>query len=66
MHSRSGNIEMMINDEEDENTEEPFHSLLSMYQIGLVTSMQGSEFIFDCLNLLEYECHRINFKLGGS
>ena len=66
MHSRSGNIEMMINDEEDENTEEPFHSLLSMYQIGLVTSMQGSDFIFDCLNLLEYECHRINFKLGGS
>ena len=66
MHSRSGNIEMMINDEEDENTEEPFHSLLSMYQIGLVTSMQGSDFIFDCLNLLEYEYHRINFKLGGS
>ena len=66
MHSRSGNIEMMINDEEDENTEEPFHSLLSMYQIGLVTSMKGSDFIFDCLNLLEYECHRINLKLGGS
>ena len=28
--------------------------------------MKGSDFIFDYLNLLEYECLRINFKLGGS
>ena len=28
--------------------------------------MRGSDFIFDCVNLLYYKCHKINFKLGGS
>ena len=28
--------------------------------------MRGSDFIFDCVNLLVYECHKTNFKLGGS
>ena len=28
--------------------------------------MRGSDFIFDCVNLLYYKCHKINFKRGGS
>ena len=43
-----------------------FQSLLSSYQIGLETSMRGSDFIFDCVNLLYYKCHKINIKHGGS
>ena len=27
--------------------------------------MKGSDFIFDCVNLLQYKCHRIHFKRGG-
>ena len=45
---------------------EIFQSLLSSYQIGLETSMRGSDFIFDCVNLLYYKCHKINIKHGGS
>ena len=46
MHSKSDNIEMMSNDKADELKEELFASLLSRYQIGLETSMKGSDFIF--------------------
>ena len=28
--------------------------------------MEGSDFITDCVNLLQYKCHRTNFKRGGS
>ena len=47
MHSKSDNVEMMINDKEDEVIEGSFQSLLSRYQIGLETSMNGRDFIFD-------------------
>ena len=38
MHSKSGNIEIMINDKANEVIEELFQSLHSRYQIGLETS----------------------------
>ena len=50
MHSRSNNIEIMINDKADEDIEEMFEPLLSRYQIGLETSMKGREFVFDCVH----------------
>ena len=28
--------------------------------------MRGSDFIFDCIHLLYYKCHEVNFKQGGS
>ena len=28
--------------------------------------MRGSDSIFDCVHLLYYKCHKINFKQGGS
>ena len=28
--------------------------------------MKVSDFIFDCVHLLYYQCHRINFKQGAS
>ena len=27
--------------------------------------MRGSDFIFDCINLLYYKCHKINANRGG-
>ena len=56
---------MYSNDKAHEVIEELFQSLLSKYQIGLETSMKGSDFIFDCVNLLYWKCHKINFKRGG-
>ena len=28
--------------------------------------MRGSDFIFDCVYLLHYKCHKTNFKCGRS
>ena len=54
MHLEIGNMEIMINDKPKEITEEIFQSLLSRYQI--------SDLIYDCVHLLYYKCHKINFK----
>ena len=67
VHSKSNNIEFMSYDEVvNEVVNELFESLLLRYQIGLETSMRGSDFIFDSVQLLYYKCHKINFKRGGS
>ena len=66
MHSKSDNIEVMTYDNTNEVIKEIFELLLSRYQIGLETSMRGSYFIFNGVNLLNYKCHKINFKRGGS
>ena len=66
MDSRSDGIEIMINDKSNEIIEELFQSLLSRYQIGLETSIGGSDFIFDFAHLLYYKCHKIDLKYGGS
>ena len=49
MHSKSDNIEIMINDKSDEVIEERFQALLLRYQIELET-------------IFGYKCHKINFK----
>ena len=66
MHLKSGNKEIMINDEADEIIEELLQLLLSRYQIELETSMKGGEFVFDCVHLLFYKCHKINPNPGRS
>ena len=47
MHSKSGNIEIMINDEAHEVIEELSKSLRNRYQNNLEESIKGSEFFFD-------------------
>ena len=49
MHSKSDNIEVITYDNANEVIKEIFESLLSRYQIGLETSMKGSDFIFDLI-----------------
>ena len=44
----------MINDKADEVIEELLQSLVFRYQIGLGTSMRGSDFMFVCVHLLYY------------
>ena len=46
MHSKSENIEYMINDEVDEVSKNIFDSLKNRHQNNL-ESMKGSEFVFD-------------------
>ena len=59
MHSKSDNIEIMINDRVDEVIKELFDSLLSSYQIDLEVSMKGSDYIFDYVHLSYQKCHKI-------
>ena len=58
----------MINDKaiNEKVIEEIFQSLLSRYQFGMEKSLKGSNFVFQCVHLLYYKCHRINFKRGES
>ena len=50
----------------DEVIKQLFGSLLFRYQGGLETSVKGSNFIFDCVHLLYYKCHKINVNCSGS
>ena len=60
------NTEIIINDKADEVLENIFDSLNKKYQIILEKSMRGSDFIFDCVHVLYYKCHKINRNCGGS
>ena len=65
MHSKSDNVEIMINYEENEVIEELFQSSLSRHQSSLETKTKGSSFIFDHVHLLYYKCHKMNPNYGG-
>ena len=66
MHSKSDNIEIMINDKRDDVIDKIFHSILCRYKNGLETPIRDANFTFHCVHLLYYKCHKISFKLGGS
>ena len=55
MHSKSDNIEIMINDEADEVIKELFDSLKNRYQNNL-EFMKDIEFVFDYGELFYYKC----------
>ena len=55
MHTKSGNIYIMMGSETDDIIKEFFKSFLQTYQDRLEESMRGSEFFFDSIDLLEYK-----------
>ena len=56
----------MIGNETDEIIEELFGSLLQRYQEDLEESMKVIEFVFDGVNLLYYNFHKVSLNRGGS
>ena len=58
MHSKSDNIEIMMNDKVEGIIQELFDSLKNRYQNNL-KSMKGSEFVFDYVQFLYYKCHKM-------
>ena len=62
MHSKNDQIEIMISDKADEVIEELSQLPFSRYQIQLETSMKIGDFTFNCVHLLYYKCHKIDFK----
>ena len=66
MHSNSGNIKFTPYSDANDIIEKLFKSLRSRYQENLETSMKGSDFIFDSVQLMYYKCHKVNFIRSGS
>ena len=66
IHSMSDNRKFTSYNDVNEVVNKLFESLLSRYQDNLETSTRGSEFNFDSVQLMYYECHKVNFKRCGS
>ena len=66
MHSSSSNIKFTPYSDANDFIDELFKSLHSRYQENLETSMRGSDFIFDSVQLMYYKCHKVNFSHGAS
>ena len=54
----------MINDKTNVVIEELSQLLLSRYQFGLETSIEGSDFVFDSVHLFYCKCHKIHSNLN--
>ena len=52
MHSKSDNVEILIYDKADEVIQKLFESLLPRYRAALEELMNGSGFIFVCVDFL--------------
>ena len=65
MYMKSNNIEIMMSNETDEVVEELFGSHLQKYQEGLEEKIRRREFVFDSVDLLHYNFHKISLNRGG-
>ena len=57
MHSKSDNMEIMINSNADKVVKELFESFKNRYQNNLEKKVEGSEFVFDYVALFRYIRH---------
>ena len=62
MYTKSDNVDIMTGVDTNDVDEELFESTLEGYQTGLQESMRGSEFVFDCVNELNYKLHKVNLN----
>ena len=65
MPLNSDNIKFISYSEVNEFVNKLFKSLRSKFQENLETSMKGSDFIFDSVQLMYCKCREVNFKCGG-
>ena len=66
-HTWSDNVEILMGSETDDIITEPIDSLLQRYQKELEESEKnGSNFIFDGIDLLSYHLHKTSLKRGKS
>ena len=66
IHAKSNNLEFMMGNGTNEIIKELFESLLQKYQEGLEERKRGSEFLFDSVDLLHYNLHKINLNRSRS
>ena len=66
IHLSSDNIKLKTYSDANDRIEKLFNLLRLKYQNRLETSMKGSDFTFDSVQLMYYKCHKVNFQRGGS
>ena len=66
MYTRSNNIEIIFDDDNDYIIEQLLESLLKIYEENLQNKMRGSEFEFDGVNFLFYDFNKTSINRGGS
>ena len=66
MSSTSDNIEVTMVNETDKIIKDLFDSFLRRYQKNVEESMKGREFVFDNVDSLYYQLHKISLNRGGS
>ena len=66
MHTRSNNAKIIIGTETNDIINELFESFIEKCQEGLETKMEGSNFVFESVDLLYYSLHKISLNNGGS
>ena len=64
MHTKSNNVEIMMDSETDKIIEELFESLLQLYQKNSEESMRGSKFVYDIVHTLYYNLNEISLSRG--
>ena len=65
MNLNCDNIKMMMNGKAEEVIEKLLKSIKERYQYNL-EKMEGRQFVFGCVHLLFYKCHKVNLNCGGS
>ena len=66
MYTRSDNIEIMFDEDNDDIIEQIVESLLKTYAENLQNKMRGSEFEFDGVNFLYYDFNKTSINRGRS
>ena len=66
MHTKSDNIEIMNGIDTNDAINEFIASFMKRYQEGLETKMNGSSYIFERIDLVEYHFHKISLNRGSS
>ena len=65
MYSKSDNFEIVMGVDTNEIIKNLFNSVIQRYQKGLQESMRGSDFVFGCIESLNYIFHKIDMKRLG-
>ena len=66
MHTKSDNVKIMNGIDTNDAINELINSFTKRYQKGLGTKMKGSSYIFERVDLLEYNLHKISLNRGSS
>ena len=66
MHTKSDNVEIVNGTDTSDAINKLISSFMKRYQEGLETKMKGSSYIFERVDLLEYDLHKISLNRGSS